>query len=72
MRAVEGLHGIDYLAESSIAKKQSYVFGHVISVLIDVGFDPTNLLVYFYFYFYFLLFLFIFILFFFLLFFNSL
>jgi len=43
VRAVNGLHGIDYLAESSIAKKASYVFGHVINALIDVGYDYNNL-----------------------------
>uniref|UniRef100_A0A7S4K8A7 Phospholipid:diacylglycerol acyltransferase n=1 Tax=Paramoeba aestuarina TaxID=180227 RepID=A0A7S4K8A7_9EUKA len=43
VRAVEGLHGIDYLAESAVAKKSSYVFGHVINALIDVGYDNINL-----------------------------
>jgi hypothetical protein len=43
VRALQGLHGIDYLAESAIAKKASYVFGHVINALIDVGYDCHNL-----------------------------
>ena len=32
-----------FLAESTIAKKASYVFGHVINALIDVGYDNINL-----------------------------
>eukprot|EP00211_Chloroparvula_japonica_P000658 CAMPEP_0119157688 /NCGR_PEP_ID=MMETSP1310-20130426/52882_1 /TAXON_ID=464262 /ORGANISM="Genus nov. species nov., Strain RCC2339" /LENGTH=1683 /DNA_ID=CAMNT_0007150307 /DNA_START=39 /DNA_END=5090 /DNA_ORIENTATION=+ len=43
IRPVEGLHAIDYLAESPLAKKASYVFGHVINTLIDVGYDTHNL-----------------------------
>ena len=43
VRPVTGLHGIDFLAESALAKKPSYVFGYVIQQLIDVGYDTTNL-----------------------------
>mmetsp|Transcript_19419 Transcript_19419/g.54554 ORF Transcript_19419/g.54554 Transcript_19419/m.54554 type:complete len:1295 (+) Transcript_19419:74-3958(+) len=43
IRPVDGLHGCDFLADSPLAKKASYVFGHVIAALSDVGYEPRNM-----------------------------
>jgi hypothetical protein len=39
VRAVQGLHAIDYLATVSVARAPSYVFAHMIQMLFDVGYD---------------------------------
>ena len=38
VRPVQGLHGIDYLASSPLAKAPSYVFGHVIKMYVAILF----------------------------------
>ena len=43
IRPVEGLGAIDYLSHSSLTKAPSYVFGHMIRNLIDVGYDRKSL-----------------------------
>lgn len=43
VRPVPGLHATDFLADNPVAKAPSYVFGHLISELADVGYTPENL-----------------------------
>ena len=43
LRPLAGLCAIDYLATRSLARKASFVFGHVIHELAMVGYTPKNL-----------------------------
>jgi len=43
VRPVDGLSGCDYLSDSPLAKKATYVFGHVIQTLADAGYDAMSL-----------------------------
>ena len=43
LRAVGGLHGVDYLSDHPLARKASYCFAKLIGVLQDIGYDDTNL-----------------------------
>jgi ankyrin repeat protein/pimeloyl-ACP methyl ester carboxylesterase len=43
VRAVQGLHGIDYLATVSMARTASYVFAYLIRTLLEVGYDDSTL-----------------------------
>lgn len=43
LRPVQGLAAIDYLASHPLARKASYVFGHVLHELAMVGYTPKNL-----------------------------
>lgn len=43
VRPVDGLGGCDYLSDSPLAKKATYVFGHVIQTLADAGYDAMSL-----------------------------
>ena len=43
LRPVTGLGAVDYLATHPLARKASYVFGHVIHELAMVGYTPRNL-----------------------------
>ena len=43
VRPVPGIHGTDYLIDNPLAKAPSYVFGHLIKELADVGYTSKNL-----------------------------
>jgi len=44
VRPMQGLHALDYLcANGTVGKKNSFIFGPLISNLVDVGYDKKNL-----------------------------